>query len=221
VILRTGSSAEIRRTAVIGLAATAIGLQGGGAEDIRVRADQSLFVVHRTFVIRPESEARILLDLRNSALASAAMIDVENASALDQLAVSWRDCLLDATGGVLLRWARGGDGSRLPGLTWTETNVVYAGSGNFAFERRRGAIASESQWNDFARLPPGSHRRAPRPLFGDIRTRASHQLEAFDVDLRGLAQDTGLQTTFRPEFIGAGAPYQRFRRQAGLSPSEP
>lgn len=212
IALRSGSSVELRGCVVAGLEATAIGLRGSGNEPIQIAIDQSLFVTHRTFVLRPESSTRVTIHGRNSALASASLVEIENAYVLDHLAVAWEHCLLDRTGGVLLRWSRGGDGSWFDRMTWTETQVVYAGSGDFAWDRRRGPISSEAEWNLLLGLPEGSHHRAARPLFGETHVRSSRQIEAADVDVSGLAADTGLPPVFRPDDLGEGPAYDRFRK---------
>jgi hypothetical protein len=219
--LRPGSSADLRHCVFAGLGATGVGVRGNGSEPIRVECDQCLFAIHRGFALRLESGSRVRLECRNSALATAAMIDLEDAAALDRLTVAWDHCLLDRTGGVLLRWSRGGDGSWSNRVTWTETNVVYAGTGDFAFERRRGAIGSEPDWRALVRLPEGSHRISHRPLFGEIQGRSSQRLEAADVDVAGLAADTGLPVTFRPDTVGEGPAYDRSRGRSGSPATGP
>lgn len=211
IALRSGSRAELQGCLVVGLAATVFGLRGNGPDPIHIEIHQSLVVSHRTLVLRPESQTRVTVLGRNSAFAFASLVDIENAFALEQLSVTWDQCLLDRTGGLLLRWSRGGNGSWLDRLTWTENQVVHAGSGPFAGDRRRATIISAAEWNALVRLPEGTHHRSSLPLFGATPARSSLQVDPADVDVSGLAAETGLPPAFRPEEVGDGSAYDRYR----------
>lgn len=210
VSLTAGSLLRLGNCLVLGVDATGIGLRGG-AEPIRIEIGNSLFVSHRTFALRPDAVATAEIDARESVFATGTLLDLWNAPAIGDLAVSLRDCVVDRTGGMLLRWNRGQGKTWLQALAWSETNTIYAGIGRFAADRRHREAEAEVPWHrDLVRSTDG-HRVTGRGVFDHVLHRSVRRLEAVDVDLAGAGAATGLEPRWNPLRIGEGEPYRRMR----------
>jgi hypothetical protein len=88
---------------------------------------------------------------------------------------------------------------------------VYAGLGAFGISRDGQQIRSETEWNRRLQLTPGSHRFTDAPPFSETSVRSVLTLNATDLDMKAVRKAGIDQTGFLAQFIGEGAPYQRFR----------
>lgn len=205
-----GSAGYLRNCVVAGTQAAAIALRASTNEPARIEAENNLFVIDRTFSMRPEAETGVDLKLARSVLVTGALLDLDETGPVTGIEVSWNDCLVDRTQGSLIRVNQ----AHLGALEWKETNVVYAGQGAFVINRRRRALDSEAGWNELLRLKTNSHRLIDRQVFPETCVRSSLRLSAADLDPGSLREANIGVTQFNSAVIGEGRPYEKFRRSS-------
>jgi serine/threonine protein kinase len=209
-----GSSGHFRNCVVAGTQASAIGLRASPAQPTRVFAEHSLFVSDRTVFMKPEPETSVNLEFSRNVFVTGALLDLDESGPVKGIAATWVDCLVDRAQGALLRMNQAYDGESLRALDWRETNVVYAGRGSFVVNRRRRALDSEAEWNEFMRLSANSHRLLDRQAFPETVVRSSLRLSAVDLDLETLRAANLVPARFDLAIIGEGEAYENFRRSA-------
>lgn len=210
-----GSSGHLRNCVVAGTQASAIGLRASPAQPTRVFAENSLFVSDRTVFMKPEPETSVNLEFSRNVFVTGALLDLDETGPVKGIAATWVDCLVDRAQGALLRMNQAYDGELLRALDWRETNVVYAGRGSFVINRRRRALDSEAEWNEFMRLGAASHRLIDRQAFPETLVRSSLRLSAADLDAETLRGLNAGPTGFNPAYMGEGAAYEKFRLAPG------
>ena len=214
IMVSPGSTVRLQNCVLVGQRGTGLGLLNTSREAIRVETDNSLFVIHRAFALRPRTGTPVELRAMRSVFVTAALLDVNDAEALGTTTVMWEDCFLDFKGGVLLRVSEHGDGTWMRAMTWRETNVVYAADGTFLSDQRGGQIVSETRWNGALRLATNSHQLTDHDVFVHARQRSSQSLRASDLDLIDTRDAAGGGHGFEAERVGEGETYESFRRTA-------
>ena len=207
-----GSDGTIQNCVVAGSQATAIGLRAFTNEPTRVSAENNLFVTDRTVFMRPDPITSAQLHFARSAIVTAGLLELDETEPVQGLALSFDDCVIDRTGGALLRVNQGHAGELASALIWRETNVLYAGEGSYVANRRRRQVDVETSWNQKLGLAPGSHRLVGRQIFPETTVRSALTLSANDLNTDALAQRKAGGFGFAAELVGAGKAYDAFRR---------
>jgi hypothetical protein len=209
-----GSVGFLRNCVVAGTQATAFGVRASTNQPTRIEAENCLFVTDRTLAMRPDTMTRLDLRVARSVLVTSALLDLDETGPVSGITASWEDCLVDRKQGALVRVNQSHGGALLRALEWKETNVVYAGPGTFAVNRRGGQLDAEAEWNALLRLPEQSHRIIDRQVFPPTCVRSTLTLHATDLDPQivqaGTAGSRGLAT----QFVGEGKPGAAFRKNA-------
>ena len=212
--LHHGSVGYLRNCLVAGTQATAIGLRASTNQPTRVDAENSLFLIDRAMFMRPEGETNVDLKFARSVLVTGGLLELDETGPGAEIAATWEDCIVERTGGALVRVNQAQGGALLRALKWKETNVIYAGQGAFVVNRRRRQLNSEAEWNEFMRLATNNHRLIDRPVFPETCVRSSLTLNASDLDAETLREANLGATRFNPAVIGEGEAYEKFRRSA-------
>src|SRR5262249_41433317 len=147
-----------------------------------VEVETSLFVTDRTVLMKPDAETSVGLRFARTVLVTGALLDLDETGPIKGIATSWEHCIVDRTGGALLRLNQAHGGTLLRALEWKETDVVYAGRGTFAINRRQRSLDSETDWNEFLGLTTNSHQLIDRQVFPETCVRSSLTLSATDLD---------------------------------------
>jgi hypothetical protein len=215
IAFQHGSVGYLRNCVVAGTQASAIGLRASTNEPTRVEAENNLFMTDATFAMKPDPETRVDLRFAHNVLLTGALLDLDETGPAIGISATWDDCIVDRSGGALLRVNQAHEGATLLALDWKETNVVYAGEGGFAVNRRKRGPGSEAEWNDFMRLTTNSHRIIVPQVFPVTCVRSALQLNAIDLSASVMksAIDDGMK--FAAQFIGEGKPYETFRKERG------
>ena len=207
-----GSAGYLRNCLVAGTHAAAIAMRSSTNQPTRIYAEHNLFFIDRVVSMRPEGEIRAEVRFARNVLVTGALLDLDETEPFAGLTVALEDCLVDRTRGALVRVNQNHDGALLAALDWKETNVVYAGKGAYVISRRRRALDSEADWNQYLRLPANSHRLIERQPFPETCVRSCLTLSTADLDAEAMRSANG-GGKFARDFIGEGKPYEAFRRE--------
>jgi hypothetical protein len=206
-----GSAGYLRNCLVAGTHAAAIAIRSSTNQPTRIDAEHNLFFIDRAVSMRPEGEIRADVRFARNVLVTGALLDLDETEPFAGLTVALKDCLVDRTRGALMRVNQGHDGALLRALDWKETNVVYAGEGAYVISRRRRALESEADWNQYLRLPANSHRLIKPQAFAETCVRSCLTLSAADLDAEAMGSANDGDGNFARGFIGEGKPYEAFR----------
>jgi hypothetical protein len=209
-----GSVGFLCNCVIAGTQASACGVRASTNQPTHVAAQNNLFVTDRTFSMRPEWKTRVDVQFARNILVTGALLDLDEPGPVTGIATTWEDCLVDRKEGALVRVNQSHNGALLRGLEWKETNVVYAGPGAFAVNRRGGQLNSEAAWNDLMRLTAQSHRLLDQQAFPPTCVRSALTLNAADLESRVVGAGSDGPPGFAPQFIGEGKPYVAFRKDA-------
>ena len=215
IAFQHGSAGYLRNCLVAGTQASAIELRASTNEPTRVEAENNLFATDATFAMKPEPETRVDLRFACNVLLTGALLDLDETAPATGISAVWDDCIVDRSGGALVRVNQAQGGATLRALEWKETNVIYTGEGSFAVNRRKRGPESEAEWNDLMRLTTNSHRIIVPQVFPVTCVRSALQLNAMDLNpgvMKGAIED-GMK--FASQFIGEGKPYEIFRKEQG------
>jgi hypothetical protein len=197
---------------VAGTHAAAIAMRSSTSQPTRITAENNLFFIDRTVSMRPEEEVSAEVRFAGNVLVTGALLDLDETGPFSGLTFTLENCLVDRTRGALMRVNQSHDGALLRALDWKETNVVYAGQGAYVISRRRRALDSETDWNQYLRLPADSHRLIERQVFPETCVRSCLTLSATDLDAEAMRSASDGGGKFARDFIGEGKPYEAFRR---------
>ena len=213
IAFQHGSGGYFRNCVVAGTQATAIGLRASTNEPTRVEAENNVFATDATFAMKPDPETRVDLRFAHNVVLTGALLDLDETAPAMGISATWDDCIIDRSGGALLRVNQAQGGATVRALEWKETNVVYTGEGGFAVNRRKRGPESEAEWNDLMGLTTSSHRIIVPQVFPVTCVRSALQLNAMDLNasLMKSAIDDGMK--FSSQFIGEGKPYETFRKE--------
>lgn len=212
ILLTGGGRVRLRNSILVARQGSAIGVWGAPKSPFHIEIENSLFAIHRLVAMRPEPGTRLEISAARSLFAAMVLLDLDEALAFEQVRARWENCLLDRSGGVLIRlnqfdsinWARS--------MEWSEENVVYAGEGAYLADRRDRRITSETEWNALLNLSPAHHRFTTRELFNGPRLRFGQRLAASDLDREHFHPSPTNGIAFALEFLGEGEGFERFRR---------
>jgi hypothetical protein len=210
-----GSVGHLRNCVIAGTQASAIGLRGSTNQPTRIEADHNLFVVERTFTMKPEPATKVALRSVRNVLVTGGLLELDESGPLSGLTVQWESSFLERSPGGFLRVNQSHEGALMRRLDWRETNVVYGGQGVLAVSREGRQLASEARWSEMLELGSDSHRLTDRQAFPATCFRSTLTVSAADLDTEVLRDVLGDTVKTQPEHIGDGEPYFRFRRTDG------
>jgi hypothetical protein len=210
IVLAAGSVCSMKNCIMAGTYGTAVSMLGG-VQPVRLDIDNSLFAMHRAFLVRSEPGLKAEVNVSRSVCVCPTTMEFGNAGAVQGLTVNWIDSVLDASEGALVRVNQHRGGEWMKAVKWTETNTIYAGSGDFVRDRSGRRVSSEAEWNRLTNLTLNNHAMTKQQAFTEVRARSSLQLNATDVDVDGLRRSTGVQFKFASDLIGEGRAYDVFR----------
>jgi serine/threonine protein kinase len=212
IAFQHGSAGYIKNCVFATTQAAAIGLRASTNEPTRLTFENNLIVADRTVFMRPEAVTSADLRFSRNAIVTAGLLELDETEPVRGLSLAFDDCVIDHTGGALLRVNQGHGGELVAALQWTETNVLYAGGGSYVMNRRKRQLDSEEQWNEWVRLEASSHRLVDRHIFPESTVRSALTLNASDLNTAVLAQYNGGSFGFAGEIVGEGKAYEGFRR---------
>lgn len=212
IAFQHGSAGYIENCVFATTQAAAIGLRASTNEPTRLTSENNLIVADRTVFMRPEAVTSADLRFSRNAIVTAGLLELDETEPVRGLSLAFEDCVIDHTGGALLRVNQGHGGELVAALQWSETNVLYAGGGSYVMNRRRRQLDSEDQWNEWMRLGASSHRLVERHIFPESTVRSALTLNASDLNTAALAQYNGGSFGFAGEIVGEGKAYETFRR---------
>lgn len=215
IAFQHGSEGFIENCVFAGTQATAIGLRASTNEPTRVTVENNLMVMDRTIFMRPEAVTSVELRFARNVIVTGGLLELDETDPVQGLSLTLEDCVIDRTGGALLRVNQGYGGELVAALRWRETNVLYAGTGAYVTNRRRHQLDSETQWNEWVRLDSSNHRLVERQVFPETTVRSALTLNASDRNAAALKQEFGGRFEFAAPFIGEGKPYELFRDEGG------
>ncbi|MBK7998280.1 MAG: protein kinase [Verrucomicrobia bacterium] len=214
VAFQQGSEGFIENCVFATTQAAAIGLRASTNEPARLTFENNLIVADRTVFMRPEAVTSANLRFSRNAIVTAGLLELDETEPVRGLSLAFDDCVIDHTGGALLRVNQGHGGELVAALQWTETNVLYAGGGSYVMNRRRRQLDSEDQWNEWVRLDSSNHKLVSRQIFPETTVRSALTLNASDLNVEALQLRTGVRFEFNAGIVGEGKTYEAFRRSA-------
>ena len=207
-----GSSGTIQNCVVAGTAASCVSLRSAADLPTQVEFNDSLVVTDFGIHLNAESETGASFSAVRSVFVTRFLLNASRPTNLKDLAVSWRDSVLDRTPGGNLVHPGGYDGERtLRAIRWSEANVVYAGRGGYA-NTGKGMALSGEEWREAMQLSPNSHRVVDGQAFPETCFRSCLSLSVADLDEAVVHSPASGRPRGDGADVGQGISYDRFRR---------
>ena len=190
IVLDAGSQCVIRNCLVLGSHATGIAFRGQSPTAVRI--ENSLFAIHRVFLLRGAQGFRTRLDAADTLFFADTLMDLGDTTLFENVTATWTNCVFDLPEGAVLRLVRHGTGAWQRNVTLDESNSTYVGPMDFITDRT-------------GRRMPSKNAVIDHHLFSAVNIRPAIQVQGVDANIAGL------RINFQPEHIGEGKFYEAFR----------
>jgi hypothetical protein len=207
-----GSTGHLLNCVIAGTQAASIECRASARQPTQVKAENCLFFTDKGFYLNREATTGVSLRSTQCVFVTGALLDLRDTEIAGGHSFMWTDCVVDRTGGALVRLGEYSNGAKLRAIEWRETNVIHVGEGAWLADRRGHQITSAAEWNDLMQLSPGQTQLVGRQAFPETCVRSGPTLQAVDLAPETLSEMQAGDGSFDPRVIGEGTAYATFRR---------